>query len=331
MLLRPSPPLVAACFASGRGRTAASARAAMSRRVLVTGGNKGIGLAIVERLLTECDDTTVLLGSRDAARGEAARAQLLARLSGVAPSRLEVLLLDVSDGAQVARAAQATAPLFALVNNAGIADGDAATILDVNLRGVKRVVDAFAPLLAASAASGDARIVNVSSGAAPMFVEKCSPERQRFFTDKRPSWEALDAAAAEYVAAAAAGGAALDALGYPPPKAAGAYGFSKALLNSYTMLSAAALGAAHPGLRVNACSPGFIVTDLTRSMMAQMGTGKTVEEAGGLPPREGTHSAWFLLFGDVPGGAGGRYYGSDAKRSPLDRYRSPGSAEFVEE
>ena len=24
----------------------------------------------------------------------------------------------------------------------------------------------------------------------------------------------------------------------------------------------------------------------------------------------------------------GRYYGSDAKRSPLDRYRSPGSPEY---
>jgi hypothetical protein len=34
-----------------------------------------------------------------------------------------------------------------------------------------------------------------------------------------------------------------------------------------------------------------------------------------------------LLFGTLPGT--GHYYGSDAKRSPLDRYRAPGSAEYT--
>ena len=39
-------------------------------------------------------------------------------------------------------------------------------------------------------------------------------------------------------------------------------------------------------------------------------------------PADGARSALFLLFGEPEGN--GRYYGSDAVRSPLDRYRAPG-------
>jgi hypothetical protein len=40
-------------------------------------------------------------------------------------------------------------------------------------------------------------------------------------------------------------------------------------------------------------------------------------------PREGTVAPMHLLFGELEGN--GHYYGSDALRSPLDRYRAPGS------
>ena len=47
---------------------------------------------------------------------------------------------------------------------------------------------------------------------------------------------------------------------------------------------------------------------------------------GAKTPDEGTVSTMHLLFQDLEGN--GRYYGSDAKRSPLDKYRSPGSPEY---
>jgi NAD(P)-dependent dehydrogenase (short-subunit alcohol dehydrogenase family) len=131
---------------------------------------------------------------------------------------LEVLPLDVNDAAQVqsaaadVRARHGEHCLYALVNNAGIAGGAAAAdvVIDTNLRGVKRVTDAFAPLVAPSG-----RVVNVSSGSAPMFVAECAPERVRFFRNAAVPWETLDAAAKEYVAACEQGEDALAALGYP--------------------------------------------------------------------------------------------------------------------
>ena len=75
-------------------------------------------------------------------------------------------------------------------------------------------------------------------------------------------------------------------------------------------------------LRINSCSPGYILTDLT----AGMGATKRPEESN-------CHvAALFLLFGDVPHDEvvnKGRYYGSDAVRSPIDVYRGPGDPPYV--
>jgi NAD(P)-dependent dehydrogenase (short-subunit alcohol dehydrogenase family) len=49
------------------------------------------------------------------------------------------------------------------------------------------------------------------------------------------------------------------------------YGLSKACANSYTMI----LACTHPSLRVNACTPGFIATDMTRPYAVS--AGKTPE------------------------------------------------------
>jgi hypothetical protein len=55
--------------------------------------------------------------------------------------------------------------------------------------------------------------------------------------------------------------------------------------------------------------------------------GKTPAELGMKTPAEGAKAPLHLLFGTLEGN--GRYYGSDGKRSPLDRYRAPGSPEYV--
>lgn len=292
------------------------------RRILVTGANKGIGLAIVTAILDQHDDAFVLLGSRDAERGRAARAGLTKAHPAWA-DRVEVLELDVSRDDSVTQAAERVAgqfgrqpaPLQAVVNNAGLGlgTGDARAIVEVNTKGIRRVCTAFLPLIDPDAG----RIVNVTSAAGPNFVSGCGPDRQRFFVDPRVEWAGLESVIEEFLAidgdkeAFAAKG-----LGEGNP-----YGFSKACANSYTML----LARENPKLRINACTPGFIETDMTRPYAAAQG--KSPAQMGMKSPTEGTRSTLFLLFGDPQGN--GRYYGSDGKRSPLDRYRAPGTPPYT--
>ena len=291
------------------------------RRVLVTGANKGIGLAIAEAVLEQHDDTFVYLGSRDADRGHAA-ASSLAKSHPVRRSRIEVVPLDVSSDGSVAAAAERLGQslggekLYGLVNNAGIGTGGGASlaeVLGVNTLGVQRTCEAFLPLL--DRARG--RIVNVTSASGPNFVATCSPEMQRFFLDDQNTWSRLKALMDDCIAMAGDKAAfAAKGLGDGSP-----YGLSKALTNTYTLL----LAREHPELRINACTPGFIETDMTRPYVDTQG--KSAAEIGMKPPSAGARAPMHLLFGDLQGN--GRYYGSDAQRSPLDRYRSPGSPSYI--
>lgn len=286
------------------------------RRILVTGANKGIGLAIVEAILREHEDTFVFLGARDPARGEHARAGLLEARPEWEP-RVRVVELDVTRDASVRAAvgAMAGAPLYAVVNNAGIgrSAGGLKAVLEVNTFGLRRVCEAFLPLLDPS--SG--RIVNVTSASGPSFVAQCSEERRRLFTDPRTDWPALVALMDECLALGE-GAEAFAARGLGDGDA---YGLSKACANTYTQH----LALEHPSLRINACTPGFIETDMTRPYAEARG--ESPAAMGMKPPSEGARCPLFLLFGEPEGS--GRFYGSDAKRSPLDRYRSPGSPAYT--
>ena len=102
-----------------------------------------------------------------------------------------------------------------------------------------------------------------------------------------------------------------------------AYGISKACTNAYSIY----LARDNPKLTINACTPGFIETDLTRPMAEA--NSKTPAEMGMKSPEEGASASVFLLMGNPSGS--GHYYGSDCVRSPLDRYRSPGDPPYTGE
>lgn len=292
------------------------------RRILVTGANKGIGRAIATRILEEHDDTFVLLGARSPERGR----RTVSELEAQHPSwkdRLELIEIDVSSDASVKRAADTIAerhgrqpaPLYAVVNNAGIGrqGNTLKEVLEVNTVGMRRVCQAVLPLLDPS--SG--RIVNITSASGPSFVARCSPERQKQFLDAGAGWEGIEAIIEESLTIEAEGG---DFEGHGLD-GGDAYGLSKALSNTYTLF----LAEKHPSLRINACTPGFIETDMTRPYAENQN--KSPEEMGMKPPAQGARPALFLLFGEPEGN--GRYYGSDAQRSPLDRYRSPGDPPYT--
>jgi NAD(P)-dependent dehydrogenase (short-subunit alcohol dehydrogenase family) len=136
--------------------------------VLVTGGNKGLGLETARRLGEL--GWTVFLGSRDEGRGRAAADKLAADGADVV-----MVPLDVTSDASVAAAVQLvrahTDRLDVLVNNAGapgqiVPPADATVedihpVFDTNVYGPIRVTHAFLPLLEAA---DHPRVVMVSSG-----------------------------------------------------------------------------------------------------------------------------------------------------------------------
>jgi len=288
------------------------------RHILVTGANKGIGLAIAEAILKEHADTFVFLGARDRERGRAAAAGLVSEQPAW-KERIQVVALDVTNAGSVSEATGLVADglrgdaLYGLVNNAGIGgDRGLDAMFETNTLGVERVFRAFAPLLASTA-----RIVNVTSAAGPSFVATCSLDRQRFFLDAQTTWPALRAFMDEC----------LQITGGPPAFAAkglgdgSPYGLSKACANTYTLI----LAREHPSLGVNACTPGFIITDMTRHYVESQA--KSPADLGMKTPADGAKAPLHLLFGALEGN--GRYYGSDGKRSPLDRYRGPGAPQYT--
>jgi NAD(P)-dependent dehydrogenase (short-subunit alcohol dehydrogenase family) len=130
---------------------------------LVTGANKGIGLAIASELASR--GLTVLVGARDASRGEAAAKRLAGDAHAIA---LDVTRAD-SIAAAAARIGREFGRLDVLVNNAAIAVfgkpsaarlDDVRAVFETNVFGVIAVTQAMLPLLRRAPAG---RIVNVSS------------------------------------------------------------------------------------------------------------------------------------------------------------------------
>jgi NAD(P)-dependent dehydrogenase (short-subunit alcohol dehydrogenase family) len=113
-----------------------------NKTVLITGANRGIGRALVEKVLR-----------RGVSRVYAGTRQPLAHPD----KRVTPLTLDVTNGAQIQRAVEQVESLDVLVNNAGLdfyADlGDRATLerlLAINFFGTYSVTQAFLPLLTRS-------------------------------------------------------------------------------------------------------------------------------------------------------------------------------------
>lgn len=201
----------------------------MVRIALITGANKGIGREIARQLAEA--GVTVIIGTRDPERGQAAADDLAAR--GL---KAEAIRIDLTDGDSISAAAETIRDrhgrLDILVNNAGIVDAQdgppssgspeaARRIMETNFIGTLAVTQAMLPLLRLSAAG---RIVNLSSSLGSLAVngDPTSP----------------------YYSARLVG-----------------YNASKAALNMLTVQLAAELR--DTPIVVNSVSPGYVKTDLT--------------------------------------------------------------------
>ena len=99
--------------------TAADIPSQKGRRALITGGNSGIGYMAALKLARK--DATVLLASRDEARGKAAVGRLLSEAPG---ANVELVILDLASLASVKEVAANEVSkglgLDLLINNAGV-------------------------------------------------------------------------------------------------------------------------------------------------------------------------------------------------------------------
>jgi len=152
-----------------------SARAAGST-ALVTGGNRGIGRAFVEELLTQ-GAAKVYCGARDP---EDIPAELLA--AGAVGVRL-----DVTDEASVQAAAEACPDTTVVVNNAGLHGRDrlifandptmARQEMEVNYFGVLNMTRAFAPVIAGNGGGAIVNVLSVAGALPTAFMGGYSPAK----------------------------------------------------------------------------------------------------------------------------------------------------------
>ncbi|EME98218.1 SDR family NAD(P)-dependent oxidoreductase [Streptomyces mobaraensis NBRC 13819 = DSM 40847] len=160
---------------------------AEGRTVLVTGGNAGIGYFVAEQLAAT--GALVVLGSRNAAKADAAMAAIRSRVAG---ARLRHLPLDLADLSSLKTAVEGSGldRLDAVVHNAGVAldhpprrvtaDGHE-LMFGTNHLGHFALTQWLAPLLSAAPAG---RVVTVGSFAARS--ERLDPDDPQSTRDYRP-------------------------------------------------------------------------------------------------------------------------------------------------
>jgi NAD(P)-dependent dehydrogenase (short-subunit alcohol dehydrogenase family) len=238
----------------------------VNKVALITGSNKGIGLEAARQLGQS--GIHVLIGARDAARGEQAARQLSDE--GISARAIRI---DVTDQGSIDAAAADIAGregrLDILVNNAGIAlerfapsELEMATLrqtMETNFFGAFAVAKAFMPMLTAAPAG---RIVNVSSGLGSL----------HHLTD--PEW-----------------------IGYPMMYSA--YSISKTALNALTAMMAAEFHGT--AAKVNSVEPGFTETDLTggHGFQTAADAARVLVKFATIGP-DGPNGGFFELNGRMP-------------------------------
>ncbi|XP_041866319.1 carbonyl reductase [NADPH] 1-like [Melanotaenia boesemani] len=233
----------------------------MSPRVaVVTGGNKGIGLAIVRALCKQFEGD-VYLTARDVDRGQAA-------VESLASEGLKALLhqLDINDINSIISAAaffkEKYGGVDVLINNAAIAFKVADTTpfavqaevtLKTNFFATRDMLTHFMPLIKAGG-----RVVNVSSFVGCRTVNQFSQALKQRFRSEDITEDELVGLMQRFV----------DGAKKDKHKEDGwadtAYGVSKAGLTTLSYILARRLSKERPndGILLNACCPGWVRTDM---------------------------------------------------------------------
>ncbi|KAF2767208.1 NAD(P)-binding protein [Teratosphaeria nubilosa] len=266
------------------------------KTIIVTGANRGIGLAIC-RLLLANPATKPLRLVATSRQGEDLNLQPAARDGD------EVLYrrLDVADRRSVEAFTEGwRRGVDVLVNNAGVnldlgggyGVESARRTFEVNYWGVVEMCRRILPLLNPHGS----RIVNLSSVASSL--NNYSPAIQARIRDPNATFTDLDSIAKDFLSSVQTSTEEASGFG-PPPRS---YNVSKSLVNAATAL----LARENPGVLVNCCCPGWIDTDMGGLAGSQkQRPPKSAEEGARIPVR--------LAVGEV-GGVSGAYWANESVR-----------------
>lgn len=232
------------------------------RVILVTGANKGIGLAVVKKLVEQSsNDDIILLGSRDFKRGEDALKQL------DSPSNVHVLQLDTSCSGSIVRATNEIkqkygGQLDVIINNAGIAPKNksveaARETFATNYYGIKILNEHLIPLL-----RENGRIINVASRVGAVVLHGISKDLQEKYTSSTLTVEQLDQLAEDFISAVESD--TVKAIGYTTEIPVLPYGISKAALIALTKIEARQWSETKK-IFVYAVCPGYCSTDINKN------------------------------------------------------------------
>ncbi|XP_062522439.1 carbonyl reductase [NADPH] 1-like [Corticium candelabrum] len=251
-----------------------------SRVAVVTGGNKGIGFAIVKSLATQFEGD-VILAARDPSRGQQSQNDL--EKQGI---RVIYQQLDISNSKSIQEfknfLEKKYGGLDVLVNNAAISYKPASTAplaeqaretVCVNFTGTLNVCRALFPLL-----RPHARVVNVASSAGHLKILK--PNLQQQFASDSLTESELEMLMNQFVSDVEAG--VHVEKGWPNPFSA--YGTSKVGLAALTKVSARQMSTGDKeDILVNSCCPGWVKTDMAG-------------DRAPLTPEQGAETPVFLAF-----------------------------------